>query len=110
MIPLPKWLLTSTATVRVPAKSGVYGGEYAEPVTIGRVCFQGAASIKATAYQLQAPVKGVLFIDPNVSEGAFEIPAGALVSVDGEVSEATVHECIPVPSAANLHHWEVTLV
>lgn len=110
MIPLPKWLLNSTATVRVPAKSGVYGGEYEDPVTIGRVCFQGESALRRAGYQLQAPVKGVLFVDPNVSEGAFEIPAGALVSVDGEVSEATAHECIPVPSAAKLHHWEVTLV
>ena len=109
MIPIPKWLLTSTATVRTP-RSGMYGGEFDEPVTITRVCFQGAAALMATGYQLQAPVKGVLFVDPNVSGGAFEIPAGALVSVDGEASEATVHECIPVPSATKLHHWEVTLV
>lgn len=108
MIPIPKWLLTSTATVRTP-REGVYGGEYNDPVEIGRVCYQGAAALRRTGYQLQAPVKGVLFIDPRASVGAFEIPAGSLVSVDGEVSEAAVQECAPVPSAANLHHWEVTL-
>ena len=109
MIPLPKWLMTSTATVRVP-KGGMYGGEYEEPVTVERVCFQGEAAVRRADYQLQAPMRGVLFVDPSVSIGAFEIPAGSLVSIDGEESEATVHECVPVPSAASLHHWEVTLV
>lgn len=109
MIPLPKRLMASTATVRTP-KGGMYGGDFNDPVTIERVCFQGEASIRRTDYQLQAPVKGVLFIDPRVSVGAFEVPAGSLVSVDGEVSEATVHECAAVPSAANLHHWELVLV
>ncbi len=110
MFPIPKRLLTSSASVRTPKEGALYGGEYNDPVTIGRVCFQGEAGIRRTDYQLQAPVKGVLFIDPNVSVNAFAIPAGSLVSIDGEQSEATVHECNPVPSAANLHHWEVTLV
>lgn len=108
MIPLPRRLMRSTATVRVP-KEGGYGGEYEEPVTIKNVCFDANATIYVTDYQLQAPLKGVLFIDPRISEGAFEIPAGSLVSVDGEVSEATVHDCQPTPNAANLHHWEVVL-
>lgn len=109
MIPLPRRLLRSTATVRVPEEGSPYGGRYREPVTVRRVCFQGEAGLQRTDYQLQAPLKGVMYMDPRVSEGAFPIPAGSLVSIDGEVSEATVHECAPVPSAANIHHWEVTL-
>ena len=101
--------MRSTAVVRVPAP-GVYGGEFDEPVTIENVCFDGNATIRRTDYQLQAPLKGVLYIDPKVSTGAFAIPAGSLVSIDGEISEATVHDCQPTPNAANLHHWEVTLV
>lgn len=109
MIPLPRRLLRSTATVKVPKEGTPYGGIYEEPVTIERVYFEPTASIRRTDYQLQAPLKGTLYIDPKVSVGAFEIPAGALVSVDGEVSDATVHECLPIPSAAHVHHWEVTL-
>lgn len=105
MIPIPQRFMTSTATVSIQQDDG----EFADPVTISRVCFQGNASIRATDYQLQAPIKGVLIVDPRTSIGAFEIPAGSLVSIDGEGSEACVHDCIPVPSAANLHHWEVIL-
>lgn len=109
MIPLPRRLMRSTATVRVP-KDSDYGGEFEEPVTIENVCFDGNATIRTTDYQLQAPIKGILYVDPRISRGAFAIPAGSLVSVDGEISEATVHDCQPTPNAANLHHWEVTLV
>ena len=109
MIPLPRRMLKQTATVRVP-KDAVYGGEFEEPQTIDRVWFDASASVRRTEYQLQEPVKGTLFIDSKVSEGAFAIPAGALVSVDGEVSEATVHECCPIKDGnGRIHHWEVTL-
>ena len=69
-----------------------------------------SASIRRTDYQLQAPVRGTLYIDPKASTGAFAIPAGSLVSVDGEVSEATVHECSPIKDGrGRVHHWEVVL-
>lgn len=109
MIPLPRRLLRSTAKVKVPKAGTPYGGEFEEPVTIERVCFEPTASIRRTDYQLQAPLKGTLYIDPKVSTGAFAIPAGSLVSVDGEVSDATVHECQAVPNLGDLHHWEVLL-
>ncbi|MCB6760063.1 minor capsid protein [Adlercreutzia equolifaciens] len=109
MIPLPRRMLRQTATVRVP-KDGPYGGEYEEAQTIERVWFDASATIRQTDYQLQAPVRGTLFIDPNTSAGAFAIPAGSLVSVDGEVSEATVHECSPIKDGrGRVHHWEVVL-
>lgn len=109
MIPLPRRMLRQSATVRVP-KDGAYGGQYEEPMTIGRVWFDATAPVRRTDYQLQAPVRGILFIDPRTSTGAFEVPAGSLVSVDGEVSEATVHECSPVRDGrGRLHHWEAVL-
>lgn len=109
MIPLPRRMLRQSASVRVP-KDGAYGGEYEDAVTIGRVWFDATAPIRQTDYQLQAPVRGTLFVDPNVSVGAFAIPAGSLVSIDGEASEATVHECSPVKDGrGRIHHWEVVL-
>ena len=109
MLHLPRRMLRQTAVVRVP-KDGAYGGEFEEPRTIDRVWFDASASIRRTDYQLQAPVRGTLFIDPKASIGAFAIPAGSLVSVDGEVSEATVHECSPIKDGrGRVHHWEVVL-
>ena len=107
--PIPRRLMQSTATVRVPKNDSPYGGEFEEPVTIEYVAFEASASIRRTDYQLEAPLKGTLFIDPKTSIGAFAIPAGSLVSVDSEISEATVHDCQAIPSLANLHHWEVFL-
>lgn len=109
MIPLPRRMLQQTAIVRVP-KDTPYGGEYEEPKTIDHVWFDASATIRRTDYQLEAPVKGTLFIDPKVSVGAFEIPAGSLVSVDGEVSEAAVHDCSTIKdNMGKVHHWEIVL-
>ena len=107
--PIPRRLMRSTATVRVPKEDSPYGGVFEEPVKIEHVAFEASASIRRTDYQLEAPLKGILYIDPKTSTGAFAIPAGSLVSVDSEVSDATVHDCQPIPSLANLHHWEVIL-
>ena len=106
--PLPRKLMRDTISVKVP-KDSPYGGEFENPVTIERVCYQSVASVRATDYQLQAPLKGMLFIDPVLSVGAFEIPAGSLVCVNGEKSWATVHECEAISSYSGLHHWEVLL-
>lgn len=103
--PIPRRLLRSTATVRVP-KDSFRAGEYEDPVTIGRVWFEPSA---AAGSHGQEPVKGLLVIDPRVSEGAFAIPAGSLVSIDGMVSNAKATSCDAVPSAADVHHWEVVL-
>ncbi len=109
-MPLPRRLMRQTAVVRVPKEGSPYGGEFEEPVTIERVRFEASASIRRTDYQLQAPVKGTLFIDPKASRGGFAIPAGSLVSVDGEVSEATVHDCETIrDGSGRVHHWEVAL-
>lgn len=108
MMPIPRRLLTQEATVRIP-KEGGYGGEYQEPTRISCVRFEPCLSVSASAYQLQAPAKGTLFIDATNSEPAMEVPAGSLVSVDGEVSEACVKECCPIREAGRVHHWELVL-
>lgn len=108
MLPIPKSLLTQKATVRVPITGG-YGGQYEEPVTIERVRFEPSSAISASSYQLQAPTKGTLIVDATNSSPAFEVPAGSLVSVDGELSEACVHECCPIREAGRIHHWELVL-
>ena len=42
MMPIPRRLLRQACTVRVPRDS-FYRGEYEEPVTIGRVCYEPAS-------------------------------------------------------------------
>lgn len=108
-MPLPRRLMRQTAVVRVPKNDSHYGGEFEEPMTIERVRFEASASIRRTDYQLQAPVKGTLFIDAVNSSPAMEVPAGSLVSVDGEVSEACVQECRAIRGAGSIHHWEAVL-
>lgn len=108
MMPIPRRLLTQTAVVRVPVRGG-YGGECEDPVTIEHVRFEPSAQIHVHEYQLQAPVRGTLFIDARTSSPAMELPAGTMVSVDGEVSEATVQNCETIRDAGRIHHWEITL-
>lgn len=106
MPPIPRRLLTSKASVRVPVPG--FGGTYAEAREISHVCWQPEQPLRRTDHQAGAPCKGTLFIDAVLSEGAFEIPAGSLVSVDGD-TECCVQECAALPSPKNVHHWEVTL-
>lgn len=109
MIPIPRRILTQTATVRIPVEGG-YGGECKEPIKIEHVRFEPKADISQNYYQLQAPVRGLLFIDAINSIPAMELPAGTMVSVDGEISEATVHSCVTCRDGlGRIHHWEVEL-
>lgn len=108
MLPIPKSLLRQTAAVRVP-RDGAFGGEYEEALAIEHVRFEPCAAIRQTDYQLQAPVAGTLFVDAVNSSPAMEVPAGSLVSVDGEVSEACVQECRVIRGAGSIHHWEAVL-
>lgn len=109
MIPIPKRILTQTATVRIPVEGG-FGGECTDPIEIKYVRFESKADISQNDYQLQAPVRGLLFIDAINSEPAIELPAGTMVSVDGEISEATVHSCVPCRDGlGRIHHWEIEL-
>lgn len=106
MLQIPKRALPSTASVRVPLE-GDYGGEFAEPVAIGHVRYEKAAGIRRTDYQLQDGTTGIVFIDAVNSEGAFEVPASSMVSIDG-APEVCVNACHPREQfAGRVHHWEL---
>lgn len=106
--PIPRRLLTSTALVRVPDASAAYGGEYEAPREVSRVCVQGSDALRPTDYQLRDAASGVLFIDARNSGGAFAVPAGSLVSVDGG-PESCVAECREYAEGGRVHHWELVL-
>ena len=108
MVPIPRSLLTSTATVRVPTEEGGRQG-FAAPAELVGVRYEQRASVRATDYQLQDGTAGLLFVDAANTRGAFEIPAGSLVSVDGG-PEGCVASCARYADGrGRTHHWEVEL-
>ena len=105
--PITRRLLTSTAVVQVPAK-GSLGGVYAEPVELRRVAFERAQEVRQTGYQLADGPSGTMYVDAVATEGAFRVPVGSLVSVDGSVPVA-VTRCEELRCGGQVHHWEVEL-
>lgn len=106
MRPIPRTLLGSNCTVRVPI-DGEYGGEYAEPRSIERVRLCPRADLERTGYVFSDGAKGLLFIDCINSVGGFELPVGSLVSIDG-APEVAVTRCETLIGFGNEpHHWEV---
>ncbi len=110
MLQIPKRYLPHTVQVRVPKKvEDGFGGQYEEPVTIEHVRVEPIWTLRATQYQLQDGARGILYIDAVNSEGAFEIPAKSLVTLEGEPSPANVLACHPIIGVDRVHHWEVEL-
>lgn len=110
MLPIPLCMLTSKIAVRVPEDGASGYRELADPVNIGRVRYEMVAGIRKTDYQLQDGTTGLLFVDAVNSTGAFELPAGALVRVDGAEAECCVSACHRFEGmGGRVHHWEVEL-
>lgn len=103
--PIPLYLLPSSCTVRVP-KDGEYGGEYEEPVEIKNVRFDAASKLLRRNYVFTDGTQGLVFIDVVMSEGAFDIPEGSLMSIDGKPEMAVV-KVEPYAPYGELHHWEL---
>jgi hypothetical protein len=110
MLPIPMRVLTSSVRVRIPVDGAGGYKEYADPATIGNVRYELASGVRPTSYQLQDGTTGVLFIDALNSVGAFDVPAGSLVSVDGAEAECCVAACRRYEGfGGRVHHWEVEL-
>ena len=106
--PIPRRLLDSDASVRVPVADGGLGGRYADPVELHHVRFEPADAADRSDWQTRGGVRGTLFVDAVNTEGAFAVPVGSLVSVDGS-QEAAVTACDELRTMGRVHHWEVTL-
>lgn len=105
---------SSTMTVRVSREDDEHGGSYAAPVTISNVRFEEACERRAASgtgaqrgYLVADDVKGLIFIDAAASAGAFSIPTGSLVSVDGGEPMEVVRSNRFEDFAGRTHHWEV---
>lgn len=109
--PIPKKLLPDTATVRVcnPDQDAYDGrGSFSDPVTIKGVRWEAREMVKASQHVFTDGSTGLMFVDRINSAGAFEIPAGSLVTVNGQ--EKFVVQTFPVKEMNGVvHHWEVEL-
>ena len=102
-------MLPSSCTVRVPLDDGGYGGRYGEPREMRRVRLELSDGTRPTEYQLRDGPRGTLFVDAVSTEGAFAVPAGSLVSVDGSVPVAATSCAELRDGLGRVHHWEVAL-
>lgn len=109
LAPIPASLLTSTVAVKTPKESD-FGGEFNEPATIERVRFDETSDLVRNGYVMSDGAKGLLFIDAACSLGAFEIPVGSLVSIDGQ-DYCMAGKVSPYCGFGGfVHHWEVEVV
>lgn len=109
MLQIPKRLLPHTIDVEIPKDTDGFGGVYEDPVTIEHVRVEPIYGIRATDYQLQNGVTGIVFIDAVNSSPAMEVPAGSLVTLEGEKAPSNVFACNAIVDANRVHHWELEL-
>ena len=100
--PIPKWMLDADMSVRVP--DGV--GGFLAPVEVSGVRFERVQRACGDAHRSADAGGGVVFVDARRSVGAFEIPVGSRVEIDGV--SLYVQACERVPGLhGEVHHWEV---
>ena len=114
LTPLPRSVLPSVMEVRAPVADSEYGDEWSDPVTVSHVRFQRAADLALVSvggaqpgYVFRDGSRGLVYVDAATSEGAFEVPEGSRVSVDGgdAMEVARVTRCDHMDGTC--HHWEL---
>lgn len=102
--PIPLRLLAYDAQVRVPDGAG----GFAAGVAVGRVGLVLTQSVADDAHRGADAGAGTVYIDAVNSTGAFEVPAGSRVDIDGRSLYVTAcRRCEGV--GARVHHWELTV-
>lgn len=103
--PIPLELLPDTMTVAAPDTGADYGGKYLEPVTVAHVRYERAEALNPSAIKLADGASGRIWVDARNSAGAFLIPAGSKITLNGD----TLHviSCVEFRTFGALHHWEV---
>ena len=102
--PIPVRLLAEDAVVRVPDGAGGYD----EGVAVSRVRFCRAQSIVDDEHRSADAGAGKVYVDALNSEGAFEVPAGSRIDIDGNSYYVT--ECKRCEDFnGHVHHWELTV-
>ncbi len=103
-MPIPKRLLPHDINVRVPDGKGGFN----EPVTVRHVAVQMAQSVCDDEHRSAAAGSGTVFLDAMNSDGAFDVPAGSRVELQGHsyyVTESAKFETVQ----GQVHHWELSI-
>lgn len=102
--PIPRRLLADSMVVRVPDGDGGFD----EGVAVGRVRFQRVQRASDDMHRAADAGGGVVFVDAVNSVGAFEVPVGSRVDIDGvSLFVAECRRC--VTAGGRVHHWELTV-
>lgn len=101
---IPRRLLDATMTVRVPDGAG----GFLEGVEVSWVRFQRVQKVSDDAHRSADAGGGIVFVDAVNSAGAFEVPVGSRVNIEGV--SLFVAECRRCDGAnGRTHHWELTV-
>ena len=102
--PIPLRLLPDRMLVRTTDGRGGYN----EPVPVCHVRFDRAEGVVAEEHRDADAGHGVVFVDYVNSVGAFEVPAGSRVEIDGQslyVTEVKRFRTV----YGRIHHWELSV-
>lgn len=99
--PIPRKLLRASMEVAVPDAEG----GYEEPVAVAPVRFEQTHEVVSDTHRADA-VTGKVYVDAVMSEGAFEIPAGSRVTIDGASLLVASVRRFEGPHD-HVHHWEL---
>ncbi len=101
--PIPRNLLPDSMLVYEPTDDG----GYAEPKTVKHVRFERKHEASSDAHRSDC-VGGKVFMDAVASAGAYEVPAGSKVEIDGV--KLLVKSCSRFAEAnGRVHHWELVV-
>lgn len=97
-------LLAEDAVVRVPDGEG----GYAEGVAVSHVRIARTQSVLDEGHRSADAGAGKVYVDALNSVGAFEVPAGSRIDIDGH--SCYVAECKRCEDFnGHVHHWELVV-
>lgn len=111
MKPIPRSLMASSMTVAEPV-TGDWGGTYAtatkdKPLpVISPVRYEAAAALQRSGYVLSEGTTGLVWVDAVNSDGAYEVPEGSLLTIDGK-DKVAVKVSRYCDFGNHIHHWEI---
>lgn len=113
LAPIPASMLPSSMAV-TQVGFGEYGEEETDLGTISNVRFDRADSFTLASsggapsgYVFKDGSKGLVYVDAANSGGAFEVPEGALVRIDGGDAMRVVAVNVRASLDGSAHHYEI---
>lgn len=114
LTPLPASVLPSTMAVCTPVLNSEYGDEWAKAVTITHVRFMGAGEFALaqsagaqSGYVFREGSVGMVIVDAVTSGGAFAVPEGSKLTIDGGEPLIAVRVTCCQHMDGSPHHWEI---